>query len=132
MLPISRAHQVTLILFSKHAWMLGLLLSFRQKLIQKLNAGCHRKIKLQHVNLQERVTHTILVPQVIQDLTERTWNIIAPVLGTALPGFRSCKPPWLRPSERPWDHKPLRRQSLSPWQGPTSAPFTSPCLAPHA
>ena len=39
------------------------------------------------------------------------------MLGTALPGFRSCKPPWLRLTQRPWDHKPLSRQSLSPWQG---------------
>ena len=44
-------------------------------------------------------------------------NIILLVLGTVLPGFRSCKPPWLRLSQRPWDLKPLRRQSLSPWQG---------------
>ena len=40
-----------------------------------------------------------------------------PLLGTSLPGFRDCNPPWLRLSERPWDPKPLRRQSLSPWQG---------------
>ena len=38
------------------------------------------------------------------------------LLGTALPGFRSCNPPWLRLSQN-WDHKPRRRQSLSPWQG---------------
>ena len=31
------------------------------------------------------------------------------MLGTALPGFRSYNPPWLRLSERPWDPKPLRR-----------------------
>ena len=37
------------------------------------------------------------------------------ILGTTLPGFRSCNPPWLRLSQS-WDHKPLRRQSLSPWQ----------------
>ena len=37
------------------------------------------------------------------------------LLGTALPGFRSCHPPWLRLSQS-WDHTPLRRQSLSPWQ----------------
>ena len=37
------------------------------------------------------------------------------LLGTALPGFRGCNPPWLRLSQS-WDHKPLRRQSLSPWQ----------------
>ena len=37
------------------------------------------------------------------------------MLGTTLPGFRSCNLPWLRLSERPWDHKPLRRQSLSSW-----------------
>ena len=35
------------------------------------------------------------------------------VLGTALPGFRSCNPPWLRLSEKPWDPKPLRRHSIS-------------------
>ena len=40
---------------------------------------------------------------------------IKPMLGTTLPGFRHCNPPWLRLSQRPWDHKPLRRQSLSPW-----------------
>ena len=38
------------------------------------------------------------------------------LLGTSLPGFRSCIPSWLRLSERPWDPKPLRKQSLSPWQ----------------
>ena len=38
------------------------------------------------------------------------------LLGTALPGFRGCNPPWLRLTQN-WDHKPLRRQSLSPWQG---------------
>ena len=38
------------------------------------------------------------------------------LLGTTLPGFRDSNPPWLRLSERPWDPKPLRRQSLSPWQ----------------
>ena len=38
-----------------------------------------------------------------------------PLLGTALPGFRGYNPPWLRLSQS-WDHKPLRRQSLSPWQ----------------
>ena len=37
------------------------------------------------------------------------------LLGTALPGFRGCNPSWLRLSQN-WDHKPLRRQSLSPWQ----------------
>ena len=31
------------------------------------------------------------------------------MLGTALPGFRSCNPPWLRLSERLWDPKSLRR-----------------------
>ena len=39
------------------------------------------------------------------------------VLGTALAVFSRCNPPWLRLSDRPWNHKPLRRQSLSPWQG---------------
>ena len=33
------------------------------------------------------------------------------LLGSALPCFRSCNLPWLRLSVRPWDHKPLRRQS---------------------
>ena len=37
------------------------------------------------------------------------------LLGTALPGFRGYNPSWLRLSQS-WDHKPLRRQSLSPWQ----------------
>ena len=45
------------------------------------------------------------------------------LLGTALPGFRSCNPPRLRMSQRPWDHKPLRRQSLSPWQGCCPCPL---------
>ena len=36
---------------------------------------------------------------------------------------------WPRLSDRPWDHKPLRRQSLSPGRGAASAPFTLPCLA---
>ena len=42
------------------------------------------------------------------------WSLL---LGTTLPGFRSCNPPWLRLSQWPWGHKPLRRQSLSPWEG---------------
>ena len=37
------------------------------------------------------------------------------MLGTALPGFRGCNPSWLSLSQS-WDHKTLRRQSLSPWQ----------------
>ena len=37
------------------------------------------------------------------------------LLGTALPGFRGCNPPWLR-LRQSWDHKPRKRQSLSPWQ----------------
>ena len=37
------------------------------------------------------------------------------MLGTTLPGFRNCNPSWLRLSERPWDPKPLGRQSSSPW-----------------
>ena len=53
------------------------------------------------------------------------------VLGTALPGFRSCKPPWLRLCERPWDHKPLRRQSLSPWQGCCPCPLYFTLLGPE-
>ena len=50
------------------------------------------------------------------------------VLGSALPGVRIPKTPWLRMSERPWDHKPLRRQSLCPWRGTAPAQFTLPCL----
>ena len=38
------------------------------------------------------------------------------MLGTTLPGFGGCNPPWLRLSQS-WDDKPLRRQGLSPWQG---------------
>ena len=53
------------------------------------------------------------------------------LLGSALPGFRSCKPPWLRLSERPWDHKPLRRQSLSPWQGCRPCPLNFTLLGPE-
>ena len=52
------------------------------------------------------------------------------MLGTALHGFRSCKPPWLRLSERPWSHKPLRRQSLSPWQGRCLCPLYFTLLGP--
>ena len=46
------------------------------------------------------------------------------LLGTALPGFRGCNPPWLRLSQS-WDHKPLRPIFL------TEVPPlpTSPCLA---
>ena len=38
------------------------------------------------------------------------------LLGTTLPGFRSCNPPWQRLTETLGDANPLRRQSLSPWQ----------------
>ena len=44
------------------------------------------------------------------------------LLGTVLPGFRDCNPPWLRLSDRPWDPKSLRRQSLSPWKGALPLP----------
>ena len=44
-------------------------------------------------------------------------------LGNALPRFRSCNPPWLRVSKKPWDPKPLRRQSLSPGQGHCLCPL---------
>ena len=53
------------------------------------------------------------------------------MLGTALPGFRSCNPSWLRLSQRPWDHKPLRRQSLSPWQGRHLCPLYFTLLGPE-
>ena len=53
------------------------------------------------------------------------------VLGTALPGVRSCNPPWLRLSQRPWDHKLLRRQSLSPWQGCHLCPLYFTLLGPE-
>ena len=53
------------------------------------------------------------------------------VLGPALPGFRSCNPPWLRLSQRPWDHKLLRRQSLSPWQGRHLCPLYITLLGPE-
>ena len=45
------------------------------------------------------------------------------LLGTALAGFRSCKPPWLRLSQS-WDHKPLRRQSYLPGRDAISAHIT--------
>ena len=63
----------------------------------------------------------ILLPKLVQ----------SPVLGTALPDFRSCNPPWLRLSQRPWDHKPLRRQSLSPWQGRHPCPLYFDLLGPE-
>ena len=53
------------------------------------------------------------------------------MLGTALPGFRSYNLPWLRLSQRPWDHKPLRRQSLSPWQGCHLCPLYFTLLGPE-
>ena len=53
------------------------------------------------------------------------------MLGTALPGFRDCNPSWLRLSERPWDAKPLRRQSLSPCQEPHLCPLYFTLLGPQ-
>ena len=53
------------------------------------------------------------------------------LLGSTLPCFRSCNPPWLRLSKRPWDHKPLRRQSLSPWQGCRPCPLNFTLLGPE-
>ena len=38
---------------------------------------------------------------------------------------------WLRLSERPWDPKPLRRQSLSPWQGHLLCPVYFTLLGPE-
>ena len=52
-------------------------------------------------------------------------------LGTTLPGVRSCNPPWLRLSERSWDPKPLRRQSLSPWRGHHLCPLYFTLLGPE-
>ena len=60
----------------------------------------------------------------------KTWTQ-ALLLGTVLPGFRSCNPPWLRLSQRPWDHKLLRRQSLSPWQGCCLCPLYFTLLGPE-
>ena len=53
------------------------------------------------------------------------------VLGSALPGVRIPKTPWLRLSERPWDHKPLRRQSLCPWRGHCPCPIYFTLLDPE-
>ena len=53
------------------------------------------------------------------------------MLGSVLPGFTSCKPPWLRLSQKPWDGKPLRRQSLSPWQGYRPCPLYFTLLGPQ-
>ena len=36
---------------------------------------------------------------------QRIHNLNLPVLGTALPGFRGCNPPWLRLSQS-WDPNP--------------------------
>ena len=58
-------------------------------------------------------------------------KIIQSVLGTILPGIRSCNPANRQkgPTVRgPWDHNLLRRQNLSSRQ--RLYPFTSPCLAP--
>ena len=49
------------------------------------------------------------------------------LLGTTLPGFRSYKPPWLRLSERPWDHKPPKETKLLSMAG---APPLHPLLYP--
>ena len=53
------------------------------------------------------------------------------LLGSVLPGFRSSKPPGLRLSESPWDHKPLRRQNLSPWQGQRPSPLYVTLISPE-
>ena len=54
------------------------------------------------------------------------------MLWTALPGFRSYNPSWLRLSQRLWDNKPLRRQSLSPWQGHRPCPLYFTLLGPES
>ena len=64
--------------------------------------------------------------EIMHNKTSR-WKL----LGTALPGFRSCNSPWLRLSERPWDHKPLRRQRFSPWQGCHLCPLYFTLLGPE-
>ena len=64
-------------------------------------------------------------------LTPVGLEICEVMLGTTLPGFRSCKTPWPRLSDKPWDHKPLRRQSLSPWQGHRLCPLYSTLLGPE-
>ena len=43
----------------------------------------------------------------------------------------AVNPPWLRLSQRPWDHKLLRRQSLSPWQGGCPCPLYFTLLRPE-
>ena len=40
-------------------------------------------------------------------------------------------PPWLRLIKWPWEHKPLRRQSLSPWQGRHLCPLYFTLLDPE-
>ena len=75
--------------------------------------------------------HLSWASRVHLNLREHGKSDFPPLLGTALPGFRSCKPPWLRLSERPWDHKPLRRQSLSPWQGPHLCPLYFTLIGPE-
>ena len=95
--------------------------------------GCGEKGTLVHCSWECRL---------VQPLWKTVWNFLrklkmelpfdpAILLGNALPGFRSCKPPWLRLSERPWDHNPLRRQSLSPWQGCCLCPLYFTLLGPE-
>ena len=47
------------------------------------------------------------------------------------PVSEAVNPPWLRLSERPWNHKPLRRQSLCPWRGHCPCPIYFTLLDPE-
>ena len=64
----------------------------------------------------QRLQGTNLLVSTCLKQTGLSWiSYFSQILGTALPGFRSCNPPWLRLSQN-WDYEPLRKQSLSPWQ----------------
>ena len=85
------------------------------------------KKSLQPTYTSQKFLTKIINKDRMLSLTMPALKALAYMLGTALPGFRGCNLPWLRLSQN-WDHKPLRRQSLSPWQVCQTLP-TSPCLA---
>ena len=87
--------------------------------------------KKQSLMLNNNTQTKLSVGWLLENLGFLIFIMFSVLLGTALPGFRSYKPPWLRLSQRPWDHKPLRRQSLSPWQGSHPCPLYFTLLGPE-
>ena len=108
---------------------------------------CNGFLKHSHFSKTWRQTNQNLRPREVEGLfpRDKLWSSLQGcptaacgphvaqdgyVLGTACLVSEAVTPPWLRLSDRPWDPKPLRRQSLSPWQGCYLCPLYFTLLGP--